>query len=304
MNADTECKDTASDGFAIERREQVAEYYDRMQVFYDLVWSRRDVHFGIWEPGMYRRSEALRNVQRIAARSLDLPPGSRVLDAGCGVGGTSLFLAEEHDLKVVGCGLSREQLRRALELAERSSARYRPGFSISDYTCSAFPDGVFDGAVAIESACHANSKRDFVAEMARVLRPGGKLVVIDGFVNKLELTHDEHFDLERYMRGVALPGLARVDDFRDALDLAGFDVIECTDRRRSILPSAYLIEAMCLAAVTLCGPLFAIGLLPHLWLRHGLAGLSQRRLFERGTLAYCIFVARRREDPPQLRCTA
>ncbi len=279
---------------ALGRRAQVADYYDRMQVFYDLVWSRRDVHFGLWERGTFRRAEALRNAQRIAARGLALAPGSWVLDAGCGVGGTSVFLAEEHHLKVVGCGVSLRQLQRAQQLAERSTATHRPRFLICDYVCSAFRDAFFDGAVAIESACHADSKSHFLSEMARVLRPGGRLVVIDGFVNKLELTHEERADLERYMRGVAVPGLARVDEFRDALARAGFEDIQCTDRRRSVLPSAFLIEAMSLAAVTACAPLFAAGLLPRLWLRHGLAGLSQRRLFQRGTLAYCVFIARRR----------
>jgi cyclopropane fatty-acyl-phospholipid synthase-like methyltransferase len=294
LSDEARMEDSVRRDLAMARRAQVADYYDRMQVFYDLVWSRRDVHFGVWGRGTYRRAEALRNVQRIAARGLALAPGSWVLDAGCGVGGTSVFLAEEHQLKAVGCGVSLRQLRRAQKLAERSAASDRPRFLISDYVCSAFRDGFFDGAVAIESACHATSKRDFLSEMARVLRPGGSLVVIDGFVNKLELTRDERVDLERYMRGVALPGLARVDEFRDALALAGFEDVQCTDRRRSILPSAFLIEAMCLTAVTACGPLFAMGLLPRLWLRHGLAGLSQRRLFQRGTLAYCVFIARKR----------
>jgi cyclopropane fatty-acyl-phospholipid synthase-like methyltransferase len=279
---------------AISQWAQAADYYDRMQVFYDLVWSRHDVHFGIWERSTYCLAEALRNVQRIAARSLALTPGSWVLDAGCGVGGTSIFLAEESQLNVVGCSVSLRQLQRAQKLAEHSAALHRPRFLISDYVCSAFRDEFFDGAVAIESACHANSKSDFLAEMARVLRPGGSLVVIDGFINKLELTREERSDLERYMRGVALPGLARVDEFRGALELAGFEDVQCTDRRRAVLPSAFLVEAMCLAAVTACGPLFAMGLLPRLWLRHGLAGLSQRRLFQRGTLAYCVFVARKR----------
>ena len=57
------------------------------------------------------------------------------------------------------------------------------------------------------------------------------------------------------------------------------------------MPSAIMIEVMTFLGVVLAGPLFTLGLLPRLWLDHGLAGVSQRRLFRTGAIVYGAFAA-------------
>jgi SAM-dependent methyltransferase len=97
----------------------VARYYDEMQFLYSSLWSSSGVHYGFWEPGTRSRAQAIRNMDRLVACELALPLGSRVLDAGCGVGGTSMLLAEEHGLDVVGITISDDQLERARRAAPR-----------------------------------------------------------------------------------------------------------------------------------------------------------------------------------------
>jgi len=281
----------ASNGTADAVRQRVATYYDRMQVFYSWFWSRTGVHYGFWERGTWRRAEAVRNMDRLAAAELALPPGARVLDAGCGVGGTSVYLAEQHDLDVVGITISEVQLRRARQLAAGCRAAVLPRFLIRDYLCTGFETGAFDGVIAIESACYAQSKMAFLSEAFRLLRPGGRLVVMDGFRRKWRLTRRERLDFERFTRGLALSGLAHVDEFTAYLRGIGFGDIRYADKRSAILPSAVIMEAMTRVGVPLVGPACRLGILPRLWLDHGLAGVSQRRLFQSGTLAYGVFVA-------------
>ena len=93
-------------------KREIAAYYDETQVLYSHVWSPTGVHYGFWEPGTRTHEEAIRNTDRTVAERLRLRPGFRVLDAGCGIGGTSIFLAESQGVDVVGITLSEDQLDR------------------------------------------------------------------------------------------------------------------------------------------------------------------------------------------------
>lgn len=275
-----------------ELARRIARYYDRTQVLYARLWSRRGTHYGFWDPGTRSHRQAIRNLDRFVADRLGLSPGSRVLDAGCGVGGTSLHLAEEQGHAVVGITLSREQARRALRMRARSPARQRVAFCRSDYLASAFPDACFDGVVAVESSCYAEPKLAFLREAHRLLRPGGRLVVSDGFL-ACEPRGSGRADYERFLAGFALRGLATLDGFAADLREAGFTEIRCDDRQHAVLPSARRILRLSRMGVAVCWLPSRIGVFPREWLAHGGSGLSQLRLFQEGTLRYAVFSATR-----------
>jgi SAM-dependent methyltransferase len=212
-----------------------------------------------------------------------------VLDAGCGVGGTSLFLAQEYGFEVVGITLSSTQLRRAQRLADLNPASHRPTFLEADYLCTGLPDASFDGVFGLESVCYAEPKRAFMREAFRLLRPGGRLAVLDGFLGKRTLSAREARDYRRFMHGVALSSLAHPEDFAADLRSVGFEDVSWTDRSRYVMPSALMIEVMTSVGVVLGSLLFKLGLLPPLWLDHGRAGMSQRRLFQSGAMVYGTF---------------
>jgi tocopherol O-methyltransferase len=283
--------DSLGDGTADDVRQRIVRYYDGMQIFYSTLWSRHGVHYGFWDSDTRSRPQAIRNMDRVAARELDLPPRSRVLDAGCGVGGTSLFLAEECGHRVTGITLSPEQLRRAQHLSAQSPAAVRPTFLISDYLRTQFSAESFDGVVGIESVCYAEPKRDFLREAFRLLRPGGRLVVMDGFANKNEFRGREHVDYRRFVEGWALRSVAHVEAFETDLRAVGFENIRYTDRTASVMPSAYIMEAIAYVGFVTIGWLCKLEILPRLWLDHGLACMSQRRLFRHRTFVYGVFTA-------------
>jgi len=100
----------------------------------------------------------------------ELPPGSSVLDAGCGTGRHTAFLAENgHD--VTGIDSSPEML--AVAAAKVPAAR----FELADLERIPFPDDSFDAAVCSLVLSHARDIRPGVAELARVVRPGGRLFI-------------------------------------------------------------------------------------------------------------------------------
>jgi MPBQ/MSBQ methyltransferase len=104
--------------------------------------------------------------------------GARVLDVGCGFGGTSRYLAEKLGPRadVTGITLSPNQVKRGTELAnERGLANAK--FTVMNALEMDFPDDTFDIVWACESGEHMPDKEAYINEMMRVLKPGGKFVM-------------------------------------------------------------------------------------------------------------------------------
>ena len=105
-----------------------------------------------------------------------LPKGSRIIDIGCGIGGSSRILARDYDFDVVGVTISSEQVKRASQLTPKDlSCR----FQVMDALNLKFQDGSFDGVWSVEAGAHILDKQRYADEMLRVLRPGGVLAVAD-----------------------------------------------------------------------------------------------------------------------------
>eukprot|EP01033_Poteriospumella_lacustris_P011533 gene11533-8216_t len=103
----------------------------------------------------------------------------QVLDVGCGIGGTSRYLAKKFgstNAKVTGITLSPVQAKRAAELAAQQNV-VNAEFRVMDALNMTFPDNSFDLVWACESGEHMPDKKKYVEEMTRVLKPGGKVVI-------------------------------------------------------------------------------------------------------------------------------
>jgi MPBQ/MSBQ methyltransferase len=106
-----------------------------------------------------------------------LPKGARVLDVGCGFGGSSRWLAATNpDAQVTGITLSPRQVERGMQLA-RERGLENVKLEVMDALDMQFEDGTFDLVWACESGEHMPDKAAYVREMARVLKPGGTLVL-------------------------------------------------------------------------------------------------------------------------------
>jgi MPBQ/MSBQ methyltransferase len=104
------------------------------------------------------------------------PPGTTVLDVGCGIGGSSRILAKDYGFDVTGVTISPQQVKRAQQLTPNElSAR----FQVDDAMALSFPDASFDVVWSIEAGPHMPDKAIFARELMRVLKPGGVLVVAD-----------------------------------------------------------------------------------------------------------------------------
>jgi SAM-dependent methyltransferase len=109
------------------------------------------------------------------------PAGARVLEVGCGPGRLSIRLARRYGLDVTGLDLDPAMITRARANAERlgDGAERGPSFLVGDVASMAFADGSFDLVVSTLSMHHWADPTAGLAEIARVLRPGGRALVWD-----------------------------------------------------------------------------------------------------------------------------
>jgi cyclopropane fatty-acyl-phospholipid synthase-like methyltransferase len=275
--------------------EKVKEYYDYTLPFYRLFWhgSTRAVHYGIWDETTKTLKDALLNTNRVMADAADIASGDEILDAGCGVGGSSFWLVQNRDVRIHGITISPRQLNKAVELSERLGLANRVSFSLQDYTHTNFPDSSFDVVWALESACHAIDKSSFLKEAFRLLKPSGRLVVGDGFLEKTNLGPDEYEMFQNFLTGLSLHNLAEAKTFEELLKSIGFKNVRSMDKTEEILPTSEAMAKMSRWGLPLSKFTARLGLTPQLLEDNNRAGIDQLRLFKNRVLTYRIFVAQK-----------
>lgn len=111
---------------------------------------------------------------------LELSPGSRLLDVGCGSGGPALRLAERTGAGVVGIDLLEEGIATATRLAQERGLGDRARFVRTDAGGPLpFADGSFDAVVSIDVMCHLPGRREILRDWHRVTRPGARILFTD-----------------------------------------------------------------------------------------------------------------------------
>ncbi len=204
-----------------------------------------NMHFGYWARGMnpLDREAMLERLSIEAISTLRLPPASpvKVVDLGCGAGATARTLARLFTrADVTGVTLVHEQIELGVRLNRRAGLARRIGFVLSDFTDTWTGSASQDGVIAIESFCYAagSDKAAAAREAARLLKRGGRLAVVDGFLVRAEPSGLLGWIYRRWCASWAIPELARLEEFKDALARAGFADIEVRDLFWRIAPSA------------------------------------------------------------------
>jgi sterol 24-C-methyltransferase len=207
-------------------------------------------HFGYYPEGGGRLSmaAAMRRMEDKLGQTLALPPGARVLDAGCGEGDVAIRLGTRFGLEVDGVDLLEANLRRARAKAARLGLSASLRFHRLDYGDLALPDELFDGAYTMETLVHAFDHRRALAELRRVLKPGGTLALFEYSVpHRFQMTAEqrEAFDFvvdRSAMR--SLPAFAH-GALPAILEEAGLEVVAVEDVTERIWPMLRRLARIC-----------------------------------------------------------
>jgi tocopherol O-methyltransferase len=272
----------------------VVAYYEETYLDYRLLWmnpSTLAMHFGYWDEQTHSHAEALLNMNRALATRADLRPGDRVLDAGCGVGGSAIWLAREFDVQVVGITLVPGQITRARRFAQRHGVAQRVTFDYQDFTHTTFLDGSFDVVWAIESVCHTPDKRDFLLEARRVLKPNGRLVVADWFRHRRPLSSADETLLHNWLSGWAVPDLMTADGFVSAARQACFAQVRLEDVTGNVRPSLRRLYRLALLGHPAAILLWALRLRTDNQLANARSALQQYQALKRNLWFYGMVTA-------------
>jgi len=147
-----------------------------------------------------------------------LPPGSRVLDVGCGIGGSARILARDYGFEVLGISISPAQVRRASELTPTD---LRCRFEVMDALDLQLPDQSFDAVWSVEAGPHMPDKQRYADELLRVLKQNGLLAVADW--NRRDPSDGPPNRIERWVMRQLLnqwahPEFASIKGFRNNLE--------------------------------------------------------------------------------------
>lgn len=172
---------------------KIVEYYNATEHAYKDSWDLDNslaIHYGYWDEQVRSFPQSLIRMNEVMAEQATIATNDKVLDAGCGVGGSSIYLASAKGCRVTGITLSERQAQQATTNAKQKETNGLVEFQVMNYSNTSFPDASFDVVWGCESICYAESKEQFIKEAYRLLRPGGRLVVADGFVTKFENNDD------------------------------------------------------------------------------------------------------------------
>jgi tocopherol O-methyltransferase len=270
-----------------------ARYFDENYGVYASGWSADHLHYGFWHADTADLEQSLTNTVIDLLAHLELKKGDRVLDAGCGTGGTCRYIAEHFALPVTGITFSKKLLAAARILSRNCPNRKLIRYYFRDYARTGFKQCGFTRIIALESLCHGESKESFLREAFRLLGPGGRLIVADYFLDRDDLTPGEQTLCRQWLDGWAIPDLPVEKKLAEAARGCGFMSVRCVDKTSLIRKSSRIMWEAGRASLT--ADLLAVkeGKAPPSRVGHTIALIRQKECLDLGIWKYCFFIADR-----------
>jgi tocopherol O-methyltransferase len=201
---------------------KVQRHYDIVSPYYRALWGEH-LHHGYWIRGDESKEQAQAQLIEHMARAAGIERGARLLDIGCGFGGSSLYLAREYDVEATGITISSVQVEMAAAAAAKEG-HLRARFLLMDAQAMTFPPSSFEVVWSLESISHYERKKEFFASAARLLRPRGTFAVIDWF-RKEGLDRRTYEKFLRPIEKGMMVSLDTMDDYVALLESNGLKVV-------------------------------------------------------------------------------
>jgi len=202
----------------------IADFWDKTSDAWRAIWGPH-IHHGYYEDNhLLTPLEAQENLIEKLVQHLKLNPQKKILDVGCGMGGSSLYLAKNHNAIVTGITLSKRQVSIAMQ---QSQAENIPNvtFQIDDaLTLSQFANNSFDIVWSLESCEQFYDKNAFITQAFRVLKPGGQLMLATWCSDRDQYEGDLALQYKKLCLVFDLPYMPTIEAYQRALEAVDFEL--------------------------------------------------------------------------------
>ncbi len=221
--------------------EKVIQYYQDTEQDYKTIWHHKldgppALHFGYYDEKATTHQQALYRVNEILAELANIKKTDKVLDAGCGLGQATIWLAKEKCATATGISIVPVQIKNATDYAKEMGIE-NVHFTTSDYLETPFEDESFDVVWCIESVCHALDKSLFYKEAFRLLKPGGRLVMADSFRGDRPMSNAKEKLLQDAFIGWQIKDVDTIEEHTTNAYKVGFTSVLCNDVSDKVMVS-------------------------------------------------------------------
>jgi tocopherol O-methyltransferase len=202
-------------------KDKVRDFYDRVSPYFQSLWGEH-IHHGYWIQGDESKERAQIQLVEYLAEAAGIAPGSSILDVGCGLGGSSIYLAKRYNATATGITISPIQVEMANQAARKQGLR--ADFLLMDAEDMHFDHG-FDVVWSIEAISHAEDLGRLFASAARLLKPGGTMAILDWF-KKDNLSAREHEKFLRPVEAGMLAQLHTMGEYQSLMRSNGLNIVK------------------------------------------------------------------------------
>ncbi|MEM9927642.1 MAG: methyltransferase domain-containing protein [Cyanobacteria bacterium P01_D01_bin.50] len=221
--------------------QQIQQFYDASSSLWEEIWGEHMHHgyYGADGKEQKNRRQAQIDLIEELLQWAEVEQAKDILDVGCGIGGSSLYLAEKFNAAATGITLSPVQAQRAGERAVEFGLSDRTNFQVADALNMPFEDNSFDLVWSLESGEHMPDKQKFLAECYRVLKPGGKLILVTWChrsTNESPLSADEKKHLAQIYEVYCLPFVISLPEYEAIAAQLPLQNIRVADWSQAVAP--------------------------------------------------------------------
>jgi tocopherol O-methyltransferase len=208
----------------VNEKHKIIEHYDVVSPYYQSLWGEH-IHHGYWIRGDESKETAQIQLIDHLARLADIETGSRILDIGCGFGGSSLYLAKRYGASVTGITISPVQVQMAKAAAAKTNLD--ASFLLMDAEAMQFAQP-FDLLWSVESISHYHDPRKFFASAVKYLKPGGHFALTDWFRKEHLSPADKQKFIAPIEKGMMVE-LRGMNDYNEFLVCSGLQIVHRQD---------------------------------------------------------------------------